>query len=57
MSDTTRDLLANAPAIVNVGLPEFFQSLVDQGARVIHVDWQPAASGDQEMMDLLDGLL
>jgi len=31
----------------------FTESLVAQAAEVIHVDWRPAAGGDEKLMDIL----
>ncbi len=51
------DLLEKELKVVNIGLREFFESLVEQKAEAVHVDWKPPAQGDQEMMDILDKLL
>ncbi len=40
-------------AAINVGLESFYESLKTQGAEVIHVDWRPAAGGNQRLMDIL----
>jgi FdrA protein len=50
------DLLAGRPAVVNVGLELFAESLQSQGVPVVAVDWQPPAGGKQHLMDLLDKL-
>jgi FdrA protein len=57
MENGLEELLQNGPVIVNVGLREFAESVQEQEAEVIHVDWTPPAAGDQEMEDLLDKLL
>lgn len=49
-------LLAGPPHVVNVGLSVFADSLRDQEVPVIDVDWQPPASGDSELLDLLERL-
>lgn len=41
-------------AAINVGLETFTESLIDQGAQVIQVDWRPPASGDEKLMGILD---
>lgn len=41
---------------INVGLEGFSESLKDQGAQAIQVDWRPPAGGDRDMMDLLERL-
>ena len=43
--------------IINIGVKSFSYSLEDQSVDFIHVDWEPPAGGDEEMMDLLDELL
>jgi FdrA protein len=40
-------------AAINVGLESFTQSLVEQGASVVHVDWRPPAGGNERLMGLL----
>ncbi|MBE7536742.1 MAG: acyl-CoA synthetase FdrA [Anaerolineales bacterium] len=40
-------------AAINVGLESFFEALTAQGAEVVHVDWKPAAGGNEKMMDIL----
>ena len=47
--DKTRQSLA----AINVGLESFYESLVRQGAEAIHVDWQPPAQGNENLMNLL----
>jgi len=42
--------------VVNVGLPSFADDLESQGVKVTRVDWKPPASGDEEMLRLLDKL-
>ena len=56
--ETKIDKLLSEPIIViNLGLNQFAQSLDEQGAEVVQVDWTPPAGGDKEMVDLLDKLL
>jgi FdrA protein len=50
-------LLVGQPVILNLGLPEFYQSLVDQQVEVVHIDWRPPAGGDEELIGILDELL
>ena len=57
MDDSRTDLLSETPVVINIGVPEFFETLMDQGFQVIQVDWQPPAAGDAELVDLLDELL
>ncbi len=57
MSDTVQELLNKQLVVINLGLIKFSESLEKQAVEVMHVDWTPPADGDQEMIDLLDGLL
>ena len=41
-------------AAINVGLETFTESLVEQGAPVIQVDWRPAAGGNEKLMAILE---
>ncbi len=44
----------NTPvAAINIGLETFFDSLTDQGAAAVQVDWRPPAGGDERLMDIL----
>jgi FdrA protein len=38
---------------INVGLESFYDSLVSQGARAVHVDWKPPAGGNEKMAGIL----
>jgi len=53
----SKGLLHEPLVVVNIGLKEFAESLVQQGVEVVQVDWIPPAGGDPEMLDLLDQLL
>jgi len=45
----------NCPlAAINVGLESFAQTIKDQGAPVIHVDWRPPAGGNEKLMSILE---
>ena len=47
------DVLTKPLAAINVGLESFTESLNAQQAQVIHVDWRPAAGGNEKLMSLL----
>ncbi|GAB4444713.1 MAG: acyl-CoA synthetase FdrA [Anaerolineales bacterium] len=40
-------------AAINVGLESFTESLAAQKAEVVHVDWRPAAGGNERLMGIL----
>ena len=46
--------IQTALAGINVGLESFAESLRDQDAAAIHVDWRPPAGGDSKMAALLE---
>ncbi len=49
--------MLNQPlAAINVGLEAFTESLGDQGARALQVDWRPPAGGDVKLMAILERL-
>jgi FdrA protein len=39
---------------INVGLESFADSLTEQGAQVVHVDWKPAAGSNERLMNILE---
>lgn len=41
-------------AAINVGVESFFDSLKAQGAQVVQVDWRPPASGNEDLMSILE---
>ncbi len=47
------DAVAPPFAAITVGVEAFHQSLLDQGAAAVQVEWRPPAGGDQDLMDLL----
>lgn len=40
--------------VINVGVEAFYESLLDQGADAVHVDWRPPAGGNERLMALLE---
>jgi hypothetical protein len=57
MKTRIEELLQDGPVVINLGVREFAESLQDQEADVVHVDWAPPAGGDTEMAELLERLL
>jgi FdrA protein len=45
--------LMSSVAAINIGLETFYDSLSEQGAEVVQVDWRPPAGGDERLMDIL----
>lgn len=41
-------------AAINVGLESFTESLLIQGASVVHVDWRPPAGGNERLASILE---
>jgi len=57
IDESRENLLNEEPVVVNIGVAEFSQALMDQGVQVIQVDWRLPAAGDEELISLLDDLL
>lgn len=49
-------LFGEKMSVINLGLPSFFESVKDQGAPCVHVDWRPPAGGDVRLIEILDRL-
>jgi FdrA protein len=49
-------LLRAPPAVINVGLRGFADDLQGNGVRVVHLQWEPAAGGNERLQRLLAGL-
>jgi FdrA protein len=47
-------MLKKPLAGINVGLESFTESLIEQGAQVIHVDWKPVAGSNERLMSVLE---
>ena len=50
-------LLGEPLKFINIGLEIFHDSLSEQGAEVVHVDWRPPADGDERLAKILERLL
>jgi FdrA protein len=48
------DVLNKPLAAINVGLESFMESLTAQQAKAVHVDWRPAAGGNEKLMSILE---
>ncbi len=51
------EMLHSKPVVINIGVRAFAESLQEQGAEVVHVEWTPPAGGDREVAELLEKLL
>ncbi|MEM3403256.1 MAG: fdrA domain protein [Nitrososphaeria archaeon] len=40
--------------VISIGIKDFYDSLMLQNVKTLHVDWRPPASGDKHVLDLLD---
>ena len=47
------DFLSRPVVAINVGLETFYDSLREQGAEAVHVDWKPPAGGDERLQAIL----
>jgi len=41
------------PAVINVGLESFYDSLASRGVPSVHVDWKPPAGGNEKLASIL----
>ncbi len=57
MHEQIEKILSGNLIVINVGLRGFAESLEAQEIDVVHINWNPPAGGDQEMIDLLEDLL
>jgi FdrA protein len=48
------DVINKPLAAINVGLESFTESLTAQQAKAVHVDWRPAAGGNEKLMSILE---
>ncbi|MHB1405705.1 MAG: YlbE family protein [Desulfitobacteriaceae bacterium] len=51
-----RELFATELAVINLGVPSFYEELLVQGRPVIQVDWKPPAGGNSELVAALEKL-
>ena len=51
-----RRLLSEPSRIVNIGLREFAETLLERGAEVVQYDWRPVAGGDRKLQSFLAAL-
>lgn len=49
----SRDEISTPFIGINVGLEIFYESLIEQGAQAIQVEWRPPAGGNEKLMSLL----
>ncbi|MFX0172868.1 MAG: fdrA domain protein [Candidatus Hodarchaeota archaeon] len=57
MTRKIEEMLSNGPKVLNIGLESFYESMQIQGIPIIHIDWEPPAQGDVELIALLEKLL
>lgn len=50
-------LLAVRPVVINIGIPDFAESLRAQEVKVVHVEWMPLPELDADVAELLEKLL
>ncbi len=47
------DLFKSELKVINMGLESFYQDMKSQDVSAIHVNWKPAAGGNEKMAALL----
>jgi len=51
-----RSILKQKLKVINLGIEIFADDLKRQNVKVVSVDWQPPAGGDEELLRLLEKL-
>jgi len=54
MTQVDLGVLKNPMVGINVGLESFTESLAEQGAQTVHVDWKPMAGSNERLMGILE---
>ncbi len=49
-----KDLFGKELKVVNIGIRSFAEDLEKQGRKVVHLDWKPAAGGDERLQSILE---
>jgi len=52
-----RSFFGDDLVVVNVGIKPFYEDLKGLNVKVTHVDWEPPAGGDEDLVALLDKIL
>lgn len=53
MSNQINKLFSSQLTVANIGLEVFAEACTNQQVPTVHVEWKPAAGGNQQMMDIL----
>ena len=56
LPDVDLEVLGAPVTAVNLGVRTFYDSLLDQGAAAVHVEWRPPAGGNEKLMSILEKL-
>lgn len=51
------ELLDRGPEAINIGVADFAQSLREQGAVVVEIEWRPRLEVDPKLKQILDRIL
>jgi FdrA protein len=54
MAQVDLGVLKNPMVGINVGLESFTESLAEQGAQAVHVDWKPMAGSNERLIGILE---
>ena len=57
MSKKINELLNSGPQVINIGIRSFHEACESQAIPTVHIQWEPPAQGDRELLILLDKLL
>ncbi len=56
-SETTRFFLDENKVVVNIGLKVFEEAMIDQGVKVININWKPQLKHENDLEKILNELL
>ena len=56
MECKVNQLFSDQLQVANIGLEIFAKACTDQNTPNVHVEWKPAAGGNQELVDMLSKL-
>jgi FdrA protein len=54
IKEVNLEMMKQPLAGLNVGLESFAESIKDQDAAAVHVDWRPPAGGNEKLMGILE---
>ncbi len=57
MSEKVMELFKSELKVINIGIEIFYNALLDQGIKAVHITWQPPPKLEKEYRDILSKIL